>query len=221
MERIIFWLDLCGVAVFAASGALSASRKQMDVIGFILIGSVTGIGGGTVRDLLLSRPVAWVAEPSHLLVCTAVAGLVFVTAHHVESRFRVLVWADAVGLALFCVLGAETALAAGAPAMVAALMGVTTATFGGLIRDMLCGEIPLILRKEIYATAAAVGAVVHVALHYLQAGRVAAVGLAFTAAFATRAIALALGLSLPAYRSRPGRPYPMAGEAPPSPRPLT
>lgn len=218
MSSIVYWLDLCGVAVFAASGALSASRKQMDVVGFVLIASVTGIGGGTVRDLLLSRPVTWVAEPSHLVVCAAVAALLFFSAHHLESRFRVLVWADAVGLALFSVLGTETALAAGVPAPVAALMGVMTATFGGVIRDMLCGEIPLILRKEIYATAAAAGALVYAALHFLQVGGLAAVSLAFAAAFATRAVALAFGLSLPTYRSRPGRAYPATGDPPPGPR---
>ena len=155
MESFIHWLDLCGVGVFAASGALTASRKQMDLVGFCLIATVTGIGGGTLRDLLLDRgAVSWVNDPSTIVLCFAVAAALFFTAHHIESRFRALLWADAVGLAVFCVGGAEISLSAGAPALVAVLMGVMTATFGGILRDVLCAEVPLILRREIYATAA-------------------------------------------------------------------
>jgi hypothetical protein len=112
-------------------------------------------GGGTLRDLLLDRgAVSWVTDPSTIVLCFAVAGVLFFTAHHFESRFQALLWADAVGLAVFCVGGAEIALSAGAPALVAVLMGVMTATFGGILRDVLCAEVPLILRREIYATAA-------------------------------------------------------------------
>src|SRR4051794_39240057 len=116
------------------------------------------IGGGTIRDLLLNRgPVSWVNDPSTIVLCFAVAAVLFLffTAHHFESRFRALLWADAVGLAVFCIGGAKVALSAGASALVAVLMGVMTATFGGILRDVLCAEVPLILRREIYATAAA------------------------------------------------------------------
>src|SRR5215218_6146472 len=120
IDRLIEWLGIAGVAVFAASGALEASRRQMDVVGFALVATVTGVGGGTLRDLLLGiAPVFWVEAPGHVLLCAAVAVLVFFTAHLVESRFRALLWADAVGLALFCATGAERALAAGAPGVVA------------------------------------------------------------------------------------------------------
>jgi len=160
VETVIHGLDFCGVAVFAVSGALTASRKQMDIVGFCLIATVTGIGGGTLRDLLLGvGAVYWIQEPSYVLLCCAIAAVLFFTASSFESRFRVLLWADAVGLAVFCITGAEKALLAGAPATVAVLMGVMTATFGGVIRDVLCAEIPLILRREIYATAAAAGAI--------------------------------------------------------------
>ncbi len=209
LDWIVLGLDLGGVAVFAASGALAASRKQMDVIGFVLIATVTGIGGGTIRDLLLgTAPVFWIAAPSYVFLCAGVAALLFFAAPFLESRFRALLWADAVGLATFCVIGAERALASGAPASVAILMGMITATFGGLVRDVLCGEVPLILRREIYATAAAAGAAAYVVLHAAGTARPVTTLAAFLVAFVIRAIGIAFGLSLPGYRNRPGRDYP-------------
>lgn len=208
LNSIIFWLDLIGVVVFAVSGALTASRKQMDVVSFALIATVTGIGGGTIRDVLLDRtPVFWIANPFYLAIGCGAALIVFFTAHVVESRYRLLLWADAAGLGLFCVIGAETALASGAPVGVAVLMGIITATFGGLVRDVLCAEVPLILRREIYATAAALGATTYCLLDALGVERDLTVILAFLAGFGLRAVGLVFGLSLPAYRSRPGRDY--------------
>ena len=210
MHGLVFWLDLLGVAVFAASGALTASRKQLDIIGFALLAAVTGIGGGTLRDLLIGRlPVFWIEQPVYIGVTTGVAVAVFFTAHLVESRFRVLLWLDALGLSLFCALGAETALARGVPLSVAVLMGTMTATFGGLIRDIICAEVPLVLRREIYVTAAALGALVFVLLSgTLGAGREPSLMAAAAACFVTRGLALWLGWSLPVYRPRPGRDYP-------------
>jgi len=207
MDTLNPWIDAVAVAVFAASGALTASRKQMDIVGFAFVGTVTGIGGGTIRDLLLGRPVFWIAEPAPLLVCIVVAGVLFFTASSFESRYRVLLWADAVGLALYSVVGAAKALAVGAPAAVAVLMGVITATFGGVIRDVVCAEVPLILRKEIYATAALAGAGVFVGLEAfgLSGPHAGAAGIA--AAFLIRAAAIVFGLSAPVYKPRPGRDY--------------
>jgi uncharacterized membrane protein YeiH len=206
VDPVLYWLDLCGVAVFAASGALTASRKQMDLVGFVLIAAVTGIGGGTLRDLVLGAgPVFWMHEPLDLYLCTAVAMTGFFAAPLLESRYRVLLWADAIGLAVFCVNGAEAALRVGAPGPIAAVMGVMTASFGGLVRDILCNEAPLILRREVYATAAAAGAVVYVGLTALQAGRTISAILGIAAAFAPRAVGIVYGVSLPRYRSRPGR----------------
>ncbi len=206
--EIVWWLDVGGVAVFAATGALVASRKQMDIVGFVLVASVTGIGGGTVRDLLLGRlPVFWIGEEHYVLICAAVAVTVFFTAHLIESRFRVLLWADALGLALYGVLGTEIARASGASPLVAILMGMLTATFGGLIRDVLCGEVPLILRKELYATAALAGAASDVLLQELGIAAIPTMTSAFVVAFVIRALAIGYGLSLPVYRPRPGRDY--------------
>ncbi len=196
-------LDYFGVAVFAVTGALVASRKQMDLVGFVFLGTVTGVGGGTVRDMALGQlPVFWVRHPPYLLICVAVSVLVFFTAHIPESRLRLLAWLDALGLALFCVLGAETALAHGP--VVAATMGVVTAVMGGMIRDILGGESPFILRREIYATAALAGAAAFLLASPLLA-RDAALAVGFVAAFGLRGLALRFGWSLPPYRARPGR----------------
>jgi uncharacterized membrane protein YeiH len=204
--NLVHWLDLVGVAVFAVSGALEASRRQMDIVGFILIATVTGIGGGTIRDLLLGiGPVNWVSSPMVLVVCAAVALIVFFCAHLVEYRFKLLLWADAIGLAVFCIIGTDKALQLGVPSGVAILMGVITATFGGMVRDILCNEVPLILRKEIYATAAAAGASVYALMHHFEMPYAISVVASFSTAFIIRALALRLSLSLPTYRSRPGR----------------
>lgn len=208
LPSLVLSLDLLGVAVFAATGALTASRRQLDIVGFALLAAVTGIGGGTLRDLLIGRPVFWVGQPVYLLVTTAVAVLVFVTAHRIESRYRALLWLDALGLALFAGLGARAALAQQVPAVVAVLMGTMTATFGGLLRDVICAELPLILRREIYVTAAAIGAAAYVVLAPLLASPDLVLLAAVAAGFAVRAVALARGLSLPVYKPRPGRDYP-------------
>ncbi len=199
-------LDWLGVVVFAISGALVASRKQMDIVGFALLGTVTGIGGGTLRDVLLDRgPVFWVQEPAYLIVCVIVSGLVFVTAHIPQSRYRVLLWFDALGLALFAVTGAERALLAGAGPVVAVAMGVVTATFGGIIRDVLGNESPVVLSREVYVTAALIGAIVFVGLTVLGLPREVALGGGLIAGLLVRGTALWRGWSLPRYRERKGR----------------
>jgi uncharacterized membrane protein YeiH len=203
MAELLYALDLLGVVVFAVSGGLEAARKQLDPVGFLFLAAVTGIGGGTLRDLLLDRgPVFWVGQPYYLWLTSAAGLAVFFIARHVERRRAALLWADAVGLAVFSVLGAQTALDAGAGAGVAILMGTMTATFGGLIRDVVCAETPLLLRREIYATAAAAGAAVLVLLQALGLPGPLAAGAGLAAAFSIRALALAFGLSLPSYRAR-------------------
>lgn len=198
-------LDLAGIAVFAVTGALVASRQQMDIFGFALLGTVTGIGGGTVRDVLLGLPVFWVQDPTSVLVCVAVSALVFFTAHIPESRYRLVLWLDAVGLAAVCIRGAEKALAAGAGSIVAVVMGVITAVFGGIIRDILAGESPLILRKEIYVTCALLGASLYAGAVALGMPAGAASLTGFAGAFGLRALALKFNWSLPVYKPRRAR----------------
>ncbi len=199
-------IDWFGTAVLAVTGALVASRKRMDIVGFVLLGCVTGIGGGSLRDAMLGAlPVFWVKEPVYLAICVAVAAATFFLAHIPESRYRVLLWLDAAGLALFCVVGADRALAAGAGPFIAVAMGVVSATFGGVMRDILGGESPLILRKEIYVTAALAGAATFMGLAALGAPGAIAAAAGFAACFVIRALALHYGWSLPVYRAREGR----------------
>jgi len=209
LDTALRWLDFAGIAVFAASGALVASRKQMDAVGFVLIAVVTGFGGGTLRDLLLGRvPVFWLERPELIAVAAGAALLVFLSAHLVESRFKALLWADAVGLALYAVVGTEIALIAGADAWAAVTLGVITAVGGGILRDVICAEMPLILRREIYITAAAAAAVTYVALRLAPLPREVAVIAGVATGFVIRGAAIQRGWSLPPYRARPARDYP-------------
>lgn len=205
LQSLIIALDWFGICVFAVTGALVASRKQMDIVGFALLGSVTGIGGGTIRDVLLGiQPVFWVNQPAYLLTCVVVACATFFFAHILQHRHRYLLWLDAVGLALFAVTGAGGALAHGASASIAIAMGVATATFGGIIRDILGGESPVILSQEIYITAALVGSAVFVLLVGAGASQDLAVVLGFGSGFGLRAAALYWGLTLPRYKPKTG-----------------
>ncbi len=198
--------ELVGVAVFAMSGALTAARREMDPFGFIVIGTVTAIGGGTFRDLVLgATPVFWVSSPRFLLVSILAALPVFWLARYVDSRYRALLWADAVGMALFTVTGTQKALSVGASPVVAVTMGVATASFGGVMRDVLCGESPLLFHKEVYATAAMAGGSLYVILLSLHAPTHAAAILAFGLTLGVRALAITRGWSIPHYR-RPDKP---------------
>jgi uncharacterized membrane protein YeiH len=202
LQTFILALDWFGLCVFAVSGALVASRKEMDIVGFAMLASVTGIGGGTIRDVLLGiEPVFWVNQPAYLVTCVAVAVVTFFLAHIPQSRERILLWFDAVGVSLFCVTGADMALATGAGPTIAIAMGVATATFGGIIRDILGGESPIILKQEIYVTAALLGSTVFVSLSALGLSQDVSAVAGFCAAFLLRAAALTWNLSLPRYRS--------------------
>ena len=202
-ENSIILLDWIGIVVFAITGALVASRNQMDVIGFILLGTVTGIGGGTIRDLILdAHPVLWLDRPQYLAVCVAVSIGVFFSAHLVTSRYRLILWLDALGLALFATAGAEKAASLGEAPIVAITMGVITACFGGIIRDVLGKEDSIIFSHEIYVTAAVVSAASYISFSALGLSRELAVGLALAAGFGLRAGALAFGWSLPRYKPR-------------------
>lgn len=203
LGAILAAIDGVGMVAFAISGALAGARKRMDVVGLILLAAVTGLGGGTVRDVLLGRlPLFWLRAPELLATTTAAAVFVFFMAPRIDLERRALLWADALGMALYAVLGAEIALLAGADAWAAMLMGVVTATFGGILRDVICAEVPLILQKEIYALAALAGAALFILLRMNGVWRDTAVALAILLAFAIRGLALWYGWSLPAYRRR-------------------
>ena len=198
-------LDHAGVAVFAATGALAASRRQLDIIGFLFLASVTGIGGGTLRDFILDVPVFWLANNSYVLICAAVASIVFFTAHMVESRYRLLIWLDAIGLAAFSVMGAGKGLAVTGSPVVAVVTGMLTATFGGILRDLLVGEPTVLSKPEIYVTAALAGAAVFTVSDLAGMSTVASALIAFVVAFAIRGSSIRFGWTFPTYRQRPGR----------------
>jgi uncharacterized membrane protein YeiH len=199
-------LDLVAAVVFALTGALVASRKQMDIVGFMWLGVVTGVGGGTVRDLLLGVPVFWVRDVTPVIACLAAAVVTYFTAHHVNSRYRLILWLDAVGLALVTMAGTAKGLDAGTGPVVAVVMGVVTAAVGGIIRDILGQEPSIILRREIYVTASLAGACIYVALVGVGAGGVIAAVAGGAMTFTVRGLALAYGWAMPTYRARAGRP---------------
>src|SRR5262245_57544351 len=202
---LILLLDYAGIGVFAATGALAASRKQLDIIGFLFLASVTGVGGGTIRDLILAVPVFWVANPDYVLICSVVAVIVYFTAHRVESRYKLLLWLDAIGLAAFSAMGAYKGLVVTGSAPVAIITGMLTATFGGILRDIVAGEPSVLLRPEIYVTAALAGATVFTFAYLVGFSTSFAALAGFAAAFAVRGGALKFGWAFSPYRSRPGR----------------
>jgi uncharacterized membrane protein YeiH len=196
--------NYAGVFVFAATGALAASRRQLDIIAFLFLAAVTGIGGGTLRDLILGVPVFWVQDPGNLLVCAAAAFIVYFSANLIESRYRLLLWLDALGLSAYSVLGAAKGLTLGFDSTVAVVTGILTATFGGILRDIVSGEPSVLMRREIYVTAALAGSSAYTLLYKLSvAPEIAAIAAAF-AAFTVRGGALYFGWILPNYH-RPGR----------------
>jgi len=202
----LLFLDYAGVAVFAATGALAASRKQLDIVGFIFLASITGIGGGTLRDLILGKlPVFWIQQPTFVLVCVAIAVLVFFTAHLVESRYRLLLWLDAIGLASYCVMGTMIGLQFGISPFAAIVTGVMTATFGGIFRDVISGEKSVLLSDEIYISAALLGAASCALLMSIQNNKSLAITVGVSFAFALRAAAIKLGWKTLRYKSRKGK----------------
>ena len=197
------FLDFFGTAVFAVSGALAAGRKRMDAFGVVVLGCVTAVGGGTVRDVLLgSQPVFWMQEPWYLGVAALAALATFAGEQAFVIPARALLYADALGLAVFAVIGAEISLAVKDSYAVAVIMGVTTAVVGGMIRDVLSGDLPLILRQEVYATAALCGATALVALLHLECGQREARLLSILVTLAIRLSAVRWHLSLPLFHGR-------------------
>lgn len=193
LSTSILGINYFGDVVFAVSGALTAARYRMDVVGFVLIGTIAGIGGGTIRDLLLGRAVWWTQNPSELILCAVASLITFMMMSYVTDikiRKTGMVWADALGLAAFGVVGCHVALGFGAPFVVAVFMGMVTATGGGMMRDVLTNTTPMILGGQLYATAAIAGSLTYASLNYLGTSNILAEWLAFLAAFALRAAAI-------------------------------
>jgi uncharacterized membrane protein YeiH len=192
-------LDLFGIAVFAASGALAAAKQRQTLVTFAFFALVTGVGGGTVRDLLIGAPVFWVHDWTFAATCLGTAGLVWLTPVSVWNE-RALDWFDAVGIAIYAVFGAWKALSLGIEPLPAMMMGVITACVGGIIRDVLAGEPSILLKPEIYVTAAALASGLFVLLLWFQLALLPAAIVSAVAGFALRAMAIHRGWAIPAYR---------------------
>ena len=186
-----------GVALFAATGAMAAAARRHDVVTFVFFAAITGLGGGALRDLLLSQPIVWVQDPTYLVVAATTGALVWIVGFRERAR-SLLLWPDALGLSAFAVIGADKALALQKGPVVAVLMGVLTATAGGIIRDITAGEPSVLLNREIYITAALLAAAVYVAAQPLIGGDLASL-VGFAAGAALRIASMQLGWRLPSY----------------------
>lgn len=204
---LIALLDHAAVLVFALTGALVASRAQLDIIGFSFLAILTAVGGGTVRDVLLDRnPVFWMADPTYLGVAVIAAFLVFFTAHLIESRYTAILWLDAAALAFAVAAGARIAETLGQSAAIVIVMGAVTGCLGGLMRDVVANEVPLVLKQgELYVTCAVAGASVIALAPMLGVGPTTTVTLSAAITFSLRAGSIAFGWRLPVYKSRPPR----------------
>ena len=200
VNQLIYLFSVSGVIVFSISGALFAAKKGMDILGFILMGTVTGIGGGTLRDLLLDIPVFWIQDPVTLYLCISSSALTYFAIHLFLRRDFWIVWMDAIGLSIFAVLGTQVALANDASLPVAVVMGVMSATFGGIMRDVLGAQTLMLMRPEMYISCALCAATCYVLLYTLAVSELFMVIVSFSAGFGLRATAIIFNLKLPQFR---------------------
>ena len=200
MEFYFHWFDLLGIAVFAISGTLAAWRKQMDGFGVIVLATVTAIGGGTLRDLILDSPVIWLSNNSYFLAIFVAAGLTILA---VRNRLVIpnntLQIADAIGLAFFVIMGTQKALDHGTSGFVAIMMGTMSGVCGGMIRDVLCREIPMVFRGELYAITCIFGGLVYVQLLGFGIAQMPAMLIGMTALLTLRLAAIRWHLTIPVF----------------------
>jgi uncharacterized membrane protein YeiH len=196
---LIGWLDLFGIAVFAGSGALAAAKRRQTLVTFAFFALVTGVGGGTIRDLLIDAPVFWVSDWRFPATCLGTALLVWITPQSVWNE-RALDWFDAVGIAIYSVFGAWKAMSLGIAPLPAMMMGVITACVGGIIRDVLAGEPSILMKPEIYVTAAALASGLFVLLASLGVSVLVAGPVSALAGFVLRAMAISKGWAIPSYK---------------------
>lgn len=198
IPQALVLLDYFGIGVFAVSGALLAAERRQTLVTFIFFAVVTGVGGGTLRDLLIGAPVFWVHTNATLLICIGAALVVWLASRKFIAE-RALLWFDAAGLAAYATYGAAKALSYGVAPVPAFVMGVLTACAGGIIRDLLAGEPSILMRPELYVTAAALSSGLFVGLALAGVALPITAGIAAIAGFALRGLAIARGWSLPAY----------------------
>ncbi|MDX9707177.1 MAG: trimeric intracellular cation channel family protein [Azospira sp.] len=198
MAEFIYWVGMAAVAVNALTGVLEAERKEVDLVGACFVAVATALGGGTVRDLLLDRKVFWIADQTYLVTAVVVGIASFFLLRQRSIPPRWFLFPDAIGLALFTMIGTQVALHWGTPWLAASLMGVITGVFGGVVRDVLCNEIPLVMRVgELYATAAWLGALLLIGLQWAGVPEVWASNIALVFILALRMAAIRYRLRLP------------------------
>ena len=202
---LIDFLDYASVVVFAITGALVASRAQLDLVGFAFIACLTAVGGGTMRDLLLDRdPIFWIADPSYLGAAATASLVTFFTAHLLESRLRTIIWLDSFALAVAVAAGAGVALSLDQGPVIVVLMGIVTGCMGGLMRDVVVGDVPVVLKQgELYVTAAFAGATTTVLLQTYLPDIPYALIIGAAVTWTLRAGSIHLGWHLPVYKSAP------------------
>lgn len=201
MDALLYWVGMAAVAFSAVTGVLDSSRKQMDLIGALLVGIATALGGGTIRDLLLDRNVFWVVDQTYLIAALGSGFITFFMARALPVHPRLFLIPDAIGLALFTIVGTQVALQWHTPWLVASLMGVITGVLGGVLRDILCNDVPLVfLKGELYASAAWIGALSLIGLQLLGIDSVTASWLAMAVVLLLRLLAIHFHLTLPAFR---------------------
>ena len=202
IESILYGVGLAGVAAQAAAGVLDAGRKPFDLFGIVVVALAASLGGGSLRDLLLDRSVFWIADQSYLIGAMAAGLATFALVRYVRLPARLFLLPDAIGLALFTVSGTQAALAMDAPWLVASLMGVITGVFGGIVRDVLCNDVPLVFNGEFYATASWLGALLLLGLmaYDISPGWAALAGGTLT--LALRLAAIRFRWRLPVFRAR-------------------
>ncbi len=201
LQPYLYVADLIGVAVFAISGALAAGRKSLDWLGVFVIAVVTAIGGGTIRDILLGRqPVFWIHDPVYLYVIFAATFFTLFYSRYNKPPLKALLIADAFGLALFAILGAGIAEQAGVKWIIVIILGAMTGVAGGIIRDVLTNEIPLVLRRDFYATAAILGILVYLGLQYVGVNTTISSFTGMAVVAGLRCAAIFKGLRLPVFQ---------------------
>jgi uncharacterized membrane protein YeiH len=198
-------LGMLAIAVFAVTGVIAGGRKDMDVLTIVILGNVTAIGGGTLRDILLDvNPIYWIADLTYLWVSTAASILAFFLVPKISSSFRLLEYADGLGMALFSVLATEKTLLLGFSGPVAVLMGMITGISGGMLRDIMTARMPMLFGRELYATPVIFGCAFHVAARDLAFADVYCQVIAISLIFAFRAAAIHWGLSYRGWLTYPG-----------------
>ncbi|WP_038012821.1 trimeric intracellular cation channel family protein [Terasakiella pusilla] len=199
---VFYILAMIGTAVFALSGAMAAARQELDIFGFIIVGLAPAIGGGTIRDLLMGAEyVFWMIDLNYIYVASVVAIIAFFQVHRLDGkRYTLLTWADGLGLALFTIMGTQIAVDHDLHPVICVAMGMITGTFGGMIRDVICNEVPFLLQKEIYALAAIAGSCAYMVLIAVGLEDQGAMIIAVATTFIVRGLAIVFGWTLPPYR---------------------